>query len=103
MIVYEVNLRVDEDCAEAYRAWLVPHIQEILALPGFESAEIFEVDGEEEGRKGFCVQYRVSSRAALDDYLENHAPRMRADGEKNFGGRFAAARRVLELQESFKP
>ena len=43
-----------------------------------------------------CVQYTLRDRASLDAYLRDHAPRMRAEGEARFGGRFRASRRVLE-------
>ena len=32
MVIYEVNLAVDTEVAEAYADWLGPHIDEILAL-----------------------------------------------------------------------
>lgn len=34
-VVYEVNLEVDADIADAYVAWLVPHMAEMLAIDGF--------------------------------------------------------------------
>ena len=39
MVIYEVNLAVDAEIAAAYRAWLAPHIGEVLEVPGFVSAE----------------------------------------------------------------
>ncbi len=102
MIVYEVNLAVDADAAEAYAAWLGPHIREVLACDGFVSAEWFDVDadGDADGRVRWCVQYRVESAAALDAYLAGPAARLRAEGAEKFGGRFAASRRVLAVREA---
>jgi hypothetical protein len=42
----------------------------------------------------------LRDRAALDDYLREHAPRMRAEGIARFGDRFRAERRVLVPLES---
>ncbi|WP_412060802.1 DUF4286 family protein [Rubrivirga sp. IMCC45206] len=96
MVIYEVNLAVDADVAPAYAAWLAPHIDEILALPGFESAEWWRVEETSpDGRVRWCVQYRVASRAALADYFRDHADRLRGDGLARFAGRFTASRRVL--------
>lgn len=100
MILYEVNLAVDSEMAEAYAAWLGPHIDALLALDGFETAEWLAVDGvlggaPDDGRVRWCVQYRLRDRAALETYFAEHAARMRGDGLERFGGRFEASRRVL--------
>ncbi|TXH77735.1 MAG: DUF4286 family protein [Lysobacteraceae bacterium] len=96
-VLYEVNIEVDAAAHEEYRRWLRSHIAEILALPGFTGARIFDVldPPPSAGRIGLCVQYALKNQAALDDYLRDHAPRLRADGIARFGDRFQAARRVL--------
>ncbi len=99
-VVYEVDLDVDAAIAGEYRAWLDAHMAAILALPGFVSAELLEVrEPAQPGRIGLCVQYRLRDAEALDTYLREHAPRMRAEGEARFGGRFRASRRVLRVAE----
>jgi hypothetical protein len=98
MVVYEVNLEVDAAVAEAYAAWLAPHVGEVLAVPGFVSAEWWAVEDDDRqpgGAVRWCVQYRVESRAALQTYFDEHADRLRGDGLDRFGGRFRATRRVL--------
>ena len=97
MIVYEVNLFVREAAAADFRAWLGGHVAEIVALPGFEYAEILERrdPAAVEGEVALCVQYRLRDAAALEDYFREHAPRMRADGIARFGENFRAERRVL--------
>lgn len=96
-VVYEVNLDVDAAVIGDYRAWLLAHIADILALPGFTGAQLFEVaePPPAEGRVALCVQYSLRDAAALDAYLREHAARMRADGQARFGGRFTASRRIL--------
>ena len=95
--VYEVNLDVDAAVADEYRAWLEAHVRAMLALPGFVSARVFEaLDGAAgDDRLHLCVHYVLRDAAALDAYLHEHAPRMRADGVARFGDRFRASRRVL--------
>ncbi|MFA6986429.1 MAG: DUF4286 family protein [Arenimonas sp.] len=97
MIVYEVNLFVQRDIAPAFRPWLDSHVREILALPGFLGAEVFErtEPPADAGELVLCTQYRLRDAAALATYLREHAPRLRADGVEKFGGRFRADRRVL--------
>ena len=96
-LVYEVNLDLEAGIRQAYLAWLGEHIAEICALPGFAGARLFEVadPAPPPKRVHLCVQYRLADEAALAAYLRDHAPRLRADGQARFGGRFAATRRVL--------
>ena len=96
-VVYEVNLDLEAAIQAEYQAWLDGHIDEICALPGFLGASLWEVvePAPAPGRAALCVQYRLADRAALDAYLELHAPRLRGDGQARFGGRFSATRRVL--------
>jgi antibiotic biosynthesis monooxygenase (ABM) superfamily enzyme len=103
VIVYEVNLVVQRRIEAEYRAWLAGHIDEILALPGFLGAEVFErvepVAGPDEF--ALCVHYRLAGAAALAEYFAEHAPRLRADGVDRFGGGFRADRRVLQPSASY--
>jgi len=100
MIVYEVRVTVESAIAADYRAWLDGHIHEILAIPGFHEAELLreEDDG---AHVIWTVRYHLDSRATLETYLRDHAPRLRADGQARFGKRFSATRRVLELVRNF--
>ena len=97
MIVYEVNLFVQRRIEAEYRAWLAGHVREILALPGFVGAEIFERVEPESGPDEFvlCTHYRLEDADALADYFAHHAPRLRAEGIRRFGDGFRAERRVL--------
>lgn len=96
-IVYEVNIDLDAAIEAEYRAWLPGHVDEILALPGFIDARVFDVADPPPatGRIAICMQYRLRDAAALQDYFEQHAPRLRGDGIARFGGKFNASRRVL--------
>ena len=93
-MIYEVNIRIISSRVEEYEAWLKPHVQEIIALPGFTSASVYR-QPDEDGFSHFTMHYHVLNQEFLDTYLRDHAPRLRADAEKNFGGSFTATRRVL--------
>jgi hypothetical protein len=98
-LIYEVNLELDPGIQDEYDQWLEDHVGEMLALPGFLSADISVVAPDAErpdDRPRRCVRYVVASREALDDYFRDQAPRMRALGAEKFGDRFQATRRVIE-------
>ena len=97
-VVYEVNLFVRRAIEREYRDWLDAHIREILALPGFVGAELFEVvePAPAAGEFVLCTRYRLRDEAALQDYFREHAPRLRAEGVARFGENFRAERRVMK-------
>jgi len=101
VVVYEVDIDLDVAVEAAYRAWLPGHVAELLALPGFVDACVFDVldPPPAAGRVAICMQYRLRDEAALQAYLEQHAPRLRADGIARFGGRFVATRRVMRATQ----
>lgn len=100
MIVYEVRISVERAIEVDYRAWLDAHIHEVLATPGFQEAELLRED-DDGARAVWTIRYHLDSREALETYLRDHAPRLRADGQARFGNRFTATRRVLELVRNF--
>lgn len=98
-VVYEVNIAIDPEIEAGYRVWLQVHMRELLALPGFIGARVFDVldPVDAAGWVGLCTQYTLTDDAALGTYLREHAPRMRADGVTRFGDRVRATRRVLRV------
>ena len=100
MIVYVVDLELVAAIAPEYLAWLREHVREMLALPGFEGAQIFErlEPQPASGHVFYSVHYRLCDRAAFDSYVDEHAPRMRAAGAR-FDAHVRASRGVLRRLE----
>lgn len=40
MVIYEVNLSIDEEIYEQFKSWLKSHVKEMLQFPGFIKAQI---------------------------------------------------------------
>jgi len=97
MIVYEVNIKVQNASADDYRAWLGDHVRELLTLPGFLSAEVLiaQPSAENTGVEEIVVLYRLESQQALMIYLAEYAPSMRARAQEHFADKFTISRRVL--------
>lgn len=99
MVIYEVNITVAAEAAHDYRIWLEQHVLDLLVLPGFIAAEISEIEDPRpaDGATGFVVHYKLQTHAALDSYLRDFAPQVRARGEERFPGQFQISRRVLAM------
>jgi hypothetical protein len=81
-VVY-ANTVIAPDAAGRDRAlrWLVgEHVQDVCR-GGAELATIVELD---DPATALQMLYRFASRAALDGYLRDHPPRLRADGLARF-------------------
>jgi len=94
-ITYEVALQPDPEILGDFEAWLEYHVDEMLALPGFTGASIHKAEDPETGTALRVVRYELEDRAALQRYLDEFAPRMRAEGIARFGDRFRATRRIV--------
>ena len=93
-VIYEVNLSVNPSIKVDFGQWLEVHIEEMLALPGFQSAQWWQVEAENE-KTEWCVHYILDDRDALQRYFEEYASQMRGDGLTRFGDDFQASRRIL--------
>lgn len=97
MVIYEVNLTVNREIFNEYYFWLVEHVKEMLQFRGFMKVEIAQEKGADEHQAAkLIVQYSVNSEDDLNDYLQNHAAKMREGSIKKFGDKFSATRRVYQ-------
>lgn len=93
MLTYEVNVTVEPEAFDAFRAYLLDqHMQEVVEAGRFVKSTLFV----EQDTHTLVVQYEVNAMADMDRYLSDHAPRMRDDAIARFGGKFTASRRFLE-------
>ncbi len=99
MWIYEVNLTVDRVIAEAYERFLRPHIQQVIEAGGFDGADWWVRQPEDEASDPskilWTIHYRIASRDRLDAYLKEKAPQLRAEALQLFGNQFTATRRIL--------
>ena len=96
MILYEVNLTIQDSIFSAYLDWLRPHIKEMLTLPGFLSADFWQpTESSSSEHHQVTIMYHLATAEAMDNYLANYAPKMRADGLARFSGQFTATRRIM--------
>jgi phosphoribosylamine-glycine ligase len=74
------------------------HISDVLATGKFSAARMVKVLVEEEmGGTTYSIQYTTDSKATLERYYEEDAPRLREEGLRLFGDKMLAFRTELEL------
>lgn len=100
MVIYEVNLLIDENIYSQFELWLKEHASEMLQFPGFINAHILKPENEDtENQKKLTVQYQLDNKNSLTNYFNQFAAKMREDGLKRFKDKFSAERRIYEVQE----
>ena len=74
------------------------HIPEMLATGIFSSARMVRVLIEEEmGGTSYSVQYITDSKATLEKYYQEDAPKLRDEALQLFGDKMLSFRTELEL------
>ena len=93
--IYEVTLTVDREIIDDFDGWLAHHVEEMLAIPGFERARVFALEDESDGRVRRVTHYYLESEDHLEQYFAGPADSMRQSGIDRFGDQFSASRRIL--------
>jgi phosphoribosylamine-glycine ligase len=99
MIFYNVTINIHESVHDQWLQWMQEkHIAEVLATGKFTSARLVKVLIEEEmGGITYSIQYSTDSKATLERYYQEDAPRLREEGQRLFGEKMLAFRTELEL------
>ncbi|VVC75700.1 hypothetical protein AQUSIP_09900 [Aquicella siphonis] len=96
MVIYEVNLSINNDIFQEYYEWLLPHIQQMLLFNGFIKSEIGMVENNEDDNQNHLrVSYTVDSYDNLQHYFDHHASEMRAEAINRFGDKINVTRRII--------
>ena len=98
MIIYNVTVNVDADVHEKWLAWMKQtHIPDVMATGLFLDHKLCRVLADDEGGVTYAVQYTCADMSTLDRYRDEHGPRLQAETEKHFSGKYAAFRTLLEV------
>lgn len=100
MIIYNVTIKVEHSIAADWRQWMLnEHIPMLMETGCFTDARLFRLlDQDDTDGPTFCAQYFCNTRAQYDSYIENFAEKMRAETQKNWGGKFVAFRSLMQMQ-----
>ena len=99
MIIYNVTTNIHESVHEKWMIWMQnKHIPEMMATGKFSSARMVRVLIEEEmGGTTYSIQYTTDSKATLEKYYQEDAPKLRNEALKLFGDKMLSFRTELEV------
>jgi len=99
MYIYNVTINIEESAHDKWLHWMKnEHIPDMLSTGKFNAAKMCKVLVEEEmGGITYSIQYTTDSKATLETYYQEDAPRLRQEGMKRFAGKFVAFRTELEI------
>lgn len=104
MIIYNVTVSVDNEVHEMWLAWMRnTHLPEVMATGHFLDARICRVLSEGDSGATYAIQYSCADMAAYEGYQADHAPRLKAESEKYYGGKAIAFRTLLEVVHTAEP
>ena len=95
MIIYEVNLKINNDIYDNFHIWLQDHIEKVLSSAGFLDSKVYNVETDIINYKLLSVHYYVKDIDSLNSYFMHHAPKLREEGLTLFLDGFSAKRRIL--------
>jgi hypothetical protein len=82
--------------AADYLIWLKPHMDDMLALPGFVAARLHSVASPKvAGRVDWVASYDLQDAAAMQAYLDVHSAKLRGSMPEKFKGKVSFTRRTL--------
>ena len=103
MILYNVTISIDQVAEIQFLDWLrIKHIQEVLDTGCFSSARLCRLRSHAQpDATSYAIQYLAESEEHLKEYYQNHAPKLRDEGQKLFGNKMQVFRTELEVIENF--
>ncbi len=98
LVSYEVTVRLhDPETGDEFADWMrQEHIPDVLATGLFTAADFAALDA-----TTFRTRYLMASRANLERYLAEHAPGLREEFTRRFGGRATASREVWNQRQAW--
>ena len=97
MIIYDVNITVNNDIFDKYLVWLNNHIEKMLLFPGF--IKVVKKTNDSSICKEIVIQYYIKSKENLNHYLENKSETMRSKVLDKFHHKFKISRKILNIND----
>ena len=109
MLVYEVNLEIENNTYNKHKTWLQAHFHDMVIKNGFLKLQLFQaknvnpVDDTNMRYTKLIAQYYILDYSILKQYLKDFSEKMRNEIVTKLGTNYNVSRRIFELLEVFKP
>lgn len=98
MILYNVTISIDEEVHEEWLQWMKEvHIPDVLATGLFIENKIARILAEEQGGLAYSIQYIARNMEDYEEYKRKYAPKLQAEHQIKYDGKFAAFRTLLDI------
>lgn len=99
MLSYNVTITIDTEIHQEWVKWMTEtHIPDVMTSGMFLSYRMGRLlNHEHTDAEIFTVQYLAADMEHLQKYLEEFAPALQAEHKKQFEGKYAVFRTVMEI------
>ena len=98
MILYNVTVNIDTNVRDEWLKWMKEvHIPDLLATGMFVECKMARILAEEAGGISYSVQYFARTMDDYDRYMDEFAPKLQADHDKKFSGKYVSFRTLLQV------
>ncbi len=98
MILYNVTIIIDDQVHDEWLQWMKEiHIPDVMATGLMIENKIARILAEEEGGTSYSIQYLLRSMEDYETYQQQHAPRLQAEHQQRYEGKFGAFRTLLHV------
>lgn len=98
-LLYNITVIIDDSILDDWKKWMIEiHIPDVMASGAFESYQLQKVLTEgSEGGTTFAIQYLAHNRDEYERYQMEHAPKLQAEHQQRYNGKFGAFRTLMEV------
>ena len=98
MILYNVTVGIDKSVEEEWLEWMkTTNIPEVMSTGFFTDNKIYKVLSQQEGdNPSYSFQYFAKNVSDIDNYLQNHAPKLQKEHMLRYQNKHVAFRTLLE-------
>ena len=99
MIIYNVTIKIQRSIEDAWLQWLKEeHIPDIIQTGCFTHATILRLlEVDDTDGPTYAVQYFAESKSLYNNYISEHAGKMRQKSFDKWGDQFIAFRSVMQV------
>lgn len=99
MIVYNVTIKVNPEIHIDWLSWMKnSHIPDVMNVRIFLENQVCKILNQDDSEGvTYAIQYKCPTLDEFDNYMLNFAPRLQAEHNTKFKGKFVAFRTLMQI------